>query len=107
MSTLDELAADDVDHEEVEAFVCVGADGTTTFCRRRVGDIHMDWSGKLPPEFFPSWTEQKFASLNFQVDQLKAPAEVLLTWAGPELPAGLARSMPKFDFDATWSEHLW
>mmetsp|Transcript_32286 Transcript_32286/g.81554 ORF Transcript_32286/g.81554 Transcript_32286/m.81554 type:complete len:322 (-) Transcript_32286:78-1043(-) len=107
MPALEERLMDDDEHEEIEAFLCLGIDGAVSFCRRRVGEERVEWSGEVPREFFPAWAEHKFATLDFQIDQLKAPAEVLVTWAGPQLPAALASAMPLSKFDATWNEHRW
>lgn len=107
LPALEDGMTDDGEPEVVEAFLCVGSDGATSFCRCRSGHEGVEWSGEIPREFFPSWARDRFASLNFQIDQLKVPAEVTTTWAGKEMPTSLASDRPLGEFDASWSEYAW
>mmetsp|Transcript_68861 Transcript_68861/g.213735 ORF Transcript_68861/g.213735 Transcript_68861/m.213735 type:complete len:343 (+) Transcript_68861:51-1079(+) len=92
--------------EHLEAFARFSATGGVSFYRRcGVGGI--ECTGELSQEFFPSWGTRNFASLTFQVDQLKEAVDISISWVGRDLPPSLKGHVPTRQFDATWSSCAW
>merc|ERR550532_333149 len=60
--------------EVIDAYLVVRESGEIAFGRRCGAKPRMEWSGELPREWIPAWTEEVFASLDFQIDQLEEPA---------------------------------
>jgi len=92
--------------EHVEAFARVSAAGGVSFYRR-CGVEGIECTGELPKEFMPSWATQRFASLNFQVDQLQEAVDISISWVGHDLPPSLDGHAPTREFDAVWSAWSW
>mmetsp|Transcript_2211 Transcript_2211/g.6592 ORF Transcript_2211/g.6592 Transcript_2211/m.6592 type:complete len:339 (-) Transcript_2211:412-1428(-) len=92
--------------EHVEAFARVSAAGGVSFYRR-CGVEGIECTGELPKELMPSWATQKFASLNFQVDQLQEAVDISISWVGRDLPPSLEGHAPAREFDAVWSAWSW
>jgi len=93
--------------EHVEVFACVSATGGVSFYRQ-CGAEGVECTGELPKEFFPPWATRRFASLNFQVDQLQEALDISISWVGRDLPPRLEGHVPTLlRFDATWSACAW
>jgi len=100
-------ASAEADSQEVEAFVLVDGSGCISFGRRRGPSGGIEWSGEIEPEFFPPSTVECFASLTFQIDQLKGPARISVVCAGNLPPASVVHDNSLNGFTAVWSVHEW
>jgi len=94
----------------VEAFMFVSTWGGISFGRRHVAGGkkgNVEWCGELPPEFLPTLSEEKYASLTFQVDKLLDKATISITWAGQLLPFSAPLPTSPHTFCSIWGNYDW
>jgi len=94
----------------IEAFMFMSTLGGISFGRRRAAGgkkCNMEWCGELPPEFLPTLSEEKYASLTFQVDKLLDKATISITWAGQLLPFSAPLPTSPHTFCSIWGNYDW